>query len=266
MDSKSVSDSSTQENLLYPLGGIFRLVILILTVALSTVLFANLVLISYVFVFPFDKQRHSLHRIGVVWAKTIVLLNPWWKFEFEGVENIPRNGEAVVYVANHLSQTDILAMYILGIRFRWLSKEEIFKIPLMGWAMSAIGYVPVRRGNKSSHAECMEHSKKHLLAGTPMVFFPEGTRSTDGVMASFKVGAFKLAHEARVPVVPVTISGSDRLLPKGSLRPRPARVKIIIHPRVSSDKSINDLLNKARDVVAQELPPEKRGRQSNSAL
>ena len=261
MRSKSATERIAPENIFEPAFGFIRLLVLILTVALSTVIFANLVLISYPFVVPFDKNRHALHRIGVAWAKVIVLLNPWWKFEFEGLENIPADGTAVVYVANHLSQTDILALYILGVRFRWLSKEEIFKVPFMGWAMSAIGYVPVRRGNKRSHAECMNHSKRHLQAGTPMVFFPEGTRSRDGIMSSFKVGAFKLAQEARVPVVPVTISGSDMLLPKGSIKPRPASVRVLIHPPLTSDKSIDELMNQTRDVIAQTLPIEKRGRQ-----
>lgn len=228
----------------------------------STVVFANTVLLSYPAVRLFDREKHALHRIGIAWAKFIVGCNPWWDFEIEGLENAAPDGQAVMYVANHQSQTDILAMFVLGVRFRWLSKESVFKVPFMGWAMRAIGYVSVKRGDKDSALKCFEESKAHLRHGTPMVFFPEGTRSRNGVMGSFKSGAFKLAQEVGVPVVPITLLDTDQLLPKGSVFPGKAKVRIIVHPPISPvGLTVDALMLRAREAIASTLPPERRGRQ-----
>lgn len=236
-------------------AGFARALVLWISVATTTVFFASVVLLAFPFVYPFDRERHALHAVAIVWAKTILFLNPWWRFEIVGRENLPPNGQAVVYVANHNSQTDILAMFMLGARFRWLSKDAVFKIPLLGWAMHACGYVSVTRGDKGSHARCMEESKRHLERGTSMVFFPEGTRSKDGVMQTFKSGAFRLAADTNAPVVPITLSGTATLLPKGSAFPSVTDVKIVVHPAIpSAGKSVDGLLQEAADAVASALP------------
>lgn len=241
------------------LGGTLRAIVLWISVASTSLFFSSLVLICFPFVFPFDRERHSLHGIAIAWAKTILFLNPWWKFEVLGRENLPPHNKAVVYVANHNSQTDILAMFLLGMRFRWLSKDTVFKIPFLGWAMHACGYVSVTRGNKGSHARCMEESKEHLKHGTSMVFFPEGTRSRDGVMQAFKSGAFRLASETGSPVVPITLSGTAALLPKGSAFPSVTDVKIVVHPAIpSKGKSVDALMHEASDAVASALPVNQR--------
>jgi 1-acyl-sn-glycerol-3-phosphate acyltransferase len=241
------------------MAGFFRALVLWISVASTTVFFSSFVLFCFPFVYPFDKERHSLHAIAIVWSKTILFLNPWWKFEIVGHENLPPNGRSVVYVANHNSQTDILAMFMLGVRFRWLSKDAVFKVPLLGWAMHACGYVSVTRGDKGSHSRCMDESKRHLERGTSMVFFPEGTRSRDGVMQVFKSGAFRIAVETKAPVVPVTLSGTATLLPKGSAFPSVTEVKIVVHPPISSEgKSVDAVLREASEAVASALPESQR--------
>ena len=149
---------------------------------------------------------------------------------------------------------DILALFIVSTRFRWLSKASLFKIPLFGWAMSAVGYVPVLRGSKRSTERCMRISARHLKKGTPMVFFPEGTRSKTGELGQFKNGAFRLAVSLGIPIVPITINGCAELLPKGSLLPKVASVTIHIHECISpKNLSADELMLKARSVIFDQL-------------
>jgi 1-acyl-sn-glycerol-3-phosphate acyltransferase len=219
-----------------------------------TVFFASAVVCCLPVAMLFDKRRNLLHHLATGWAKSIIFFNPWWKFVIAGAENLPADDVPVVYVANHQSQADILVVYLISRQFRWLAKESLFKVPFLGWAMSAAGYVPVKRGDRRSHSECMRRSAEHLKAGTSMLFFPEGTRSKDGKLQPFKGGAFKLAKESNVPLIPITVEGAAELLPKGSLIPSVAIVKITIHPGInSSQMSEEELMLKARESIQSKL-------------
>lgn len=157
---------------------------------------------------------------------------PGWRVEISGQENLPGENEAVVIVANHESMSDIWAMYYLDIQFRWLSKASIFKIPMIGRAMGWSEYIPIARGNRSSHAEAMRQSEDRIRKGIPMFFFPEGTRSEDGTIKEFKIGAFKLAKDTQVHVLPVAIHGAGDLIRKNSSHPSfKATVRMKILPQ-----------------------------------
>lgn len=237
-----------------PLLDAFKALFMWGSVVLSVITIGTLVLILFPMVYLIDKERHLLHDLANLWAKTIQFFNPWWTFDIKGRENLAKNGRAVVYVANHQSQADILALFIISTRFRWLSKASLFKIPLFGWAMSAVGYVPVVRGSKKSSERCLRISARHLRAGTPMLFFPEGTRSKTGELGAFKNGAFRLAVSLGIPIVPITINGCEKLLPKGSLLPKNARVTIHIHESIpSKDLSAEELMLKAREIISKQL-------------
>ena len=179
--------------------------------------------------FPED----SAHMLAVKWGQSFLKGIPGWNIDLTGEENIPRDG-AFVIVANHESGTDILAIYFLGIQFRWLSKKTVFNIPMVGGAMKACGYVPIIRGDKSSQAEAIQKSEDILRAGTPMLFFPEGTRSTKGTPGDFKTGAFRLAQKCGVPVLPVVLQGAGNLLKKKSICPMPATVNLKVLPLMHS--------------------------------
>jgi 1-acyl-sn-glycerol-3-phosphate acyltransferase len=228
------------------------------SVVISAILTSCIVLICFPFVYAYDRERHFLHTCASFWGKSIQLLNPWWSFIFYGRENLAKNNEAVVYVANHQSQADILAIFMISTRFRWLSKASLFRIPIFGWAMFAVGYVPVVRGNKKSTERCMKQAAKHLKRGTPMIFFPEGTRSKDGELGVFKNGAFRLAVSLGVPIVPITIDGCAYLLPKGSIIPKKATVNVHIHKPISSKNiTSNELMAKARSEIFDQLEKNK---------
>ncbi|WGL58739.1 lysophospholipid acyltransferase family protein [Pigmentibacter sp. JX0631] len=225
-----------------------------LNVVFLSILFASLVLIFFPIVYFFDRERHSLHWIATKWALSIGKFNPWWKFEVRGKEKLATIGEPVIYVSNHQSQADILALFMLSTRFRWLAKASLFKIPIFGWALSAVGYVPVIRTSKTSGEKSIKLSSSHLKRGTPMLFFPEGTRSKTGELGEFKSGAFRLAKMLNVSIIPITISGCSDLLPKGSLCPKYSRVIIHVHEKIDpTNLTATELMEKSKIAISSKL-------------
>lgn len=223
-------------------------------VPLLTIFFCSLILLLTPIALATNRRRNILHKVATWWAKSIIQFNPWWTFEIFGKENLPDENTPVVYVANHQSQADILAVFLINRQFRWLAKDSLFKIPIFGWAMRAVGYVPVKRGNKHSHIRCFRRAREHLEQGTSMLFFPEGTRSTDGKLHTFKNGAFRLAADARVGVMPITVEGASNLLPKGSMIPAVATVRITVHPIIPSDNTIESkVISRAKEAIASAL-------------
>lgn len=173
------------------------------------------------------RDGRLVHPFARRWGRLLFHLTPGWRIEVVGGDNLPKaGGKPAVLVSNHESLTDIFAMYFLDTQFRWLSKEEAFRIPFVGQAMGWCDYVPVLRGNKDSHALALEASADRLRKGFSMFFFPEGTRSDDGSIRPFKTGAFKLARDEQVPVIPVIIQGARDLMPKGVMAPGKARVTL----------------------------------------
>lgn len=145
----------------------------------------------------------------------------------KGLEHLPAPGRACVFVANHQSHFDIAAIlgFVPGIN-RFTAKKELFREPVLGLVMATMGMIPVDRENP----EKTIHRLKRLRAdGHSLVFFPEGTRSRDGVIGAFKKGAFVTAMELGVPIVPVAIRGSDAVMPAGGyLSILPGKVELTI--------------------------------------
>jgi 1-acyl-sn-glycerol-3-phosphate acyltransferase len=196
------------------------------------------------------KDGKGVHRLASLWGQIIIKMMPGWKIEVTGRENLPADNEPVVIVANHESMSDIWAMYYLNIQFRWLSKDSVFKIPMIGHAMKWAGYIPITRGNKSSHIESMRQSSDRLRRGIPMFFFPEGTRSTDGTIKEFKIGAFKLARDSKVAILPIAIHGAGDLMRKGSSHPSMrATVRLKILPKIAPP----DLNNEDLELYAEQV-------------
>jgi 1-acyl-sn-glycerol-3-phosphate acyltransferase len=196
------------------------------------------------------RDGRPLHKIAAVWGRAIIHMMPGWRVTVKGRENLPPDGKPMVFVANHESMSDIWAMYFLKVQFRWLSKEEVFKVPFIGAAMRWSYYVPIARGNRESAAQAMRQSAERLRAGISMLYFPEGTRSPDGNIKPFKVGAFKLAQEEQVPVLPIAIKGARDLLPKHSLAPGKAHVQLTVLPPLPPPPKGVDLEAYSNDVRA----------------
>ncbi len=201
------------------------------------------------------RDGRTVHAVAALWGRSILRLMPGWHVTLEGLEHLPKDGTPMVIVANHESMADISAMFFLHVQFRWLSKDSIFKIPLIGGAMRYANYVPIKRGNRDSHAEAMRECEKRLDQGLCMFFFPEGTRSADRTLKPFKIGAFKLAAKKQVPILPVAIHGAGELMPKGSAVPRDKvhiRVKVLPAlppPSLQSDERLESYAAMVRELI-----------------
>jgi 1-acyl-sn-glycerol-3-phosphate acyltransferase len=120
-------------------------------------------------------------------------------------------------VSNHQSQLDILVAFRLFFHFKWVSKIEMFRVPLIGWNMILNRYIKLKRGDKESVGQMLRECEMHLDEGSSIFMFPEGTRSPNGEIKAFKLGSFQLAKNKKVPILPVVISGTNKALPKYSM-------------------------------------------------
>lgn len=173
------------------------------------------VMLLVTLLFPSDKMRRRAHRQCFWWARAVVTLNPYWDVTVKGLENIDKN-KTYVIVANHQSLTDIVIIYLLKMQFKWVAKESLFTVPFVGWCMTLAKHIKLERGDFSSIKKVYREAATWLRAGMSVLFFPEGTRSATGEMGEFQNGAFKLAIKEKAPVLPVSIRGTGKAIPKGT--------------------------------------------------
>ncbi len=199
------------------------------------------------------------YRLGRFFRKSAVLagdINPFWKFRIvDTVHPDPRT--PYVFVANHRSSADAFLIVRLPWEMKLLSKRSIMRIPLVGWQMRTAGDVPIVRGNKESAKQAMADLRRWLDRRVSVFFFPEGTRSADGTLGQFREGAFRLAIEAGVDVVPLAITGTEAGLPKHSLVFAPTTATLTVLPPVStkglSAADAPSLAAKVRELISASL-------------
>ena len=218
---------------------------------------------------PFDPRRKLLHLYTSAWAYHYVKVLPLWKAHFDGLEHIQPN-TTYVLVANHQSLGDILVLFGLFKHFKWVSKREIFKVPFIGWNMRMNDYVGLVRGDAASIERMLADCRKHLRAGSSVLLFPEGTRSVDGQIKSFKHGAFTLAKELGLPVVPIVIDGTRNALPKKGLLLRQTkllsiRVRVLAPVPSEDAPSPRELSELVRERMVRELAALRRERSARAA-
>ncbi len=204
-----------------------------------------------------DRRLVILHRYTSLWGSLYTWLNPAWPVTVEGREKIDRK-TAYVMVANHLSLLDILVLFRLFTHFKWVSKAENFKLPLIGWNMSLNRYVKLRRGEKVSAMQMMRACRAHLSAGSSIMIFPEGTRSPSGKIRRFKSGAFEIAQAAGCPILPIVLRGTSDALPKQGvvLQGRHQIVVRCLDPipfESFQDEDIDVFTTRVHDLIAAEI-------------
>jgi 1-acyl-sn-glycerol-3-phosphate acyltransferase len=165
---------------------------------------------------PFDKNGRILHNFTCFWGGHYVFVNPMWRIHVEGRENVDRK-KAYVFCSNHQSAGDIPVLFGLFLPFKFVSKHTNFRAPFLGWNMSLNRYVSLVRGDRKSVANMMRACAAWLQRNVSVLMFPEGTRSRTGHLLPFKAGAFKLAKDARVPVVPIVIDGTIQAVPRNAI-------------------------------------------------
>jgi 1-acyl-sn-glycerol-3-phosphate acyltransferase len=206
---------------------------------------------------PFDPQKRLLHRFTCFWASLYTWFNPAWRVQIEGRRNIRSNGTYVM-VANHQSLLDILVLFRIFAHFKWVSKIENFRIPLIGWNMTLNRYIKLRRGDKVSIVRMLEQARRVLQDGSSIMVFPEGTRSPDGRMRRFKTGAFDLAKSSGRPILPIVLDGTANALPKRGfvLQGRhDIRIRILeeIPPESFAAEDVEALTLRIQDLIAGHL-------------
>jgi 1-acyl-sn-glycerol-3-phosphate acyltransferase len=224
-------------------------------IALTAPLFFLVALVIFIVTFPFDRRRVVLHVYSCYWALFFVALNPLWRLHVTRRDLLPWRGPGVI-VANHASLFDIPVLFGLLRPYKWVSKSENFKIPFIGWNMRLNGYVSLVRGDRESVVKMLGHCGRLLEQGSPVLFFPEGTRSPDGNLRAFKDGAFELSMEHRVPVYPVAVHGTSRALPKHGMILRDhvdAKVDVLAPLDPADHGSVAELRDAARDRIAAAL-------------
>ncbi len=165
---------------------------------------------------------------GRIWAKLFCMLT-LVRVKVKGRDNIDRN-TSYVFVANHQGAYDIFAIYgYLGHNFRWMMKKGLESIPLVGYSCRVSGHIYVDNSSPSAVRRTMETAEKQLADGMSVVVFPEGARTPDGRMHAFRRGAYQLAMEFNLPVVPVTIDGAYRVMPRTAWLPRYGTITLTIH-------------------------------------
>jgi 1-acyl-sn-glycerol-3-phosphate acyltransferase len=185
-------------------------------IILTVLLFFAMTFVSII-LFPFDRKRKTAHAQCFWWADAVTRLNPYWDLKVEGLGNIDHNKTYIV-ISNHQSMADIILMYKTKMQFKWVAKESLFKIPVVGWNMRLAKHIRLRRGEFSSIKKVYKEAAAWLHDGISVVFFPEGTRSNDLSIGEFQNGAFKLAIKEKIPILPIFIQGTRDAIPKGSWR------------------------------------------------
>ncbi len=204
----------------------------------------------------FDKRLIILHHFSIMWGSALTKLVPGWKIKIIGKEKL--DYKAKIIVANHQSQEDILLIYRLGVPFNWISKAEVFKIPIYGWLMYLNGDIKLRRTSKTSIKRMILDAEKALQQGSTIMIFPEGTRSKTDKLGNFKEGAFKIAQNTKVPIVPVVIygTGNKLLYPNGLFKGKhQVIVKVLdkIPYEQFKDKETTAFASEVRALIEHEL-------------
>jgi len=220
------------------------------------IVWTPIVFVVWIATTPFDKGRYAT---GYTFRRLCVLhqwLNPMWKFKTSG--QLPANKRnPYVMVSNHESFVDMLLLSHLKMEMKYLSKESILRIPLVGWMMKMSGDVSLLRGDRSSGAAALVVCEKWLKRKMSVMIFPEGTRSSDGEMRSFKDGAFVLAIRTQTPMLPVVVHGTRSALRKSDWRMGDAKAEVrvleIIETTGMTLDDVPALRERVRDAMIAEI-------------
>ncbi len=231
----------------------FRTVLVFVAVGILTFLAGMAAIIVGIF----NPYSRMIYYLGQFWTRGI-LLCAGVQLDVSGKENIDPHG-TYVFAGNHQSHFDVPIVFsLLPMTVRFFTKKELFGIPVFGWAISAVGMIKIDRSNHDKSVQTMNQAVDTIKNNNvSVVIFPEGTRSHDGQMQPFKKGGFIVAIKGGVPVVPVAISGSRKILKKHTLKVQPGRVKVVFGEPIQTlgftYRDRDTLIQKTRDQIVRNL-------------
>jgi len=192
-----------------------------------------------------------IYGTGVLGARMALWL-AGVRLEVQGRERIPR-ARPVVFMANHQSNSDPPALISVLPKVLVLVKKEFFRVPIIGNGMTQIGFIRVDRRNREQALDAVDRGVLAMKAGHSFLVYPEGTRSPDGRLQQFKKGVFVMALKAHAPIVPISVSGSNKIMPKGKFVMRPGRIRITFHESISTEGlTIDDrevMIERVREAI-----------------
>ena len=199
-----------------------------------------------------DPGGRRQHRCACAWGRMIAR-TVGARVTVRGAERL-RAGESYVFLSTHQSYMDIPVMLgYLPAQLRIAAKREVFRIPFLGWHMRRGGHISINRGSTEEAVAALRRAAAEIRPGVSVFLFPEGTRTRDGSLQPFKKGGFRLALQARLPVVPVTIKGTRQLLPRDSFVFRPGPVEMHLDPPVPTagltDADLPALMQRVREAM-----------------
>jgi 1-acyl-sn-glycerol-3-phosphate acyltransferase len=217
-----------------------------------TLVFGSLSLLSW----PFDRRGALQHACGRWWGRCVA----WTIFvriRVRGAEHI-QPGQAYVFVANHASFLDILALFAsLPYPFRMMAKRELFWLPFIGWHLRLAGHYPIDRAHPRRAASTFRRVVADVRTGRSLALFPEGTRTHDGRLQPMAPGAFKIALHAGVPIVPVAIRHTFALMPRGTKMSRAGEIEVVVGAPIDSTpytaKTLPELIARTTAAIETEL-------------
>ncbi|HSJ23960.1 MAG TPA: lysophospholipid acyltransferase family protein [Longimicrobiales bacterium] len=222
--------------------------VLWLLILIVATLWLPLLAVIYVATVPRDPGRYTVGRWFRRAAIAAVKLNPFWRFRVSG-HHVPDPRRPYVAVSNHESYADIFLISHVPWEMKWLSKAEVFRVPIMGWMMRMAGDIGVHRGRASSRAEALAGMKDRLDKGVSVMVFPEGTRSPTPEMLPFRDGAFRVAIEYGAPILPMAVAGTRFAMARGSLIFNRARAEVrVLEPVETAGMTMADLPRLKEDV------------------
>lgn len=233
----------------YVFYGLYQYIIAWPTIVILT-LFTAVFTILFV---PF-RNAEFVHKVQQFWSRSFFRLM-FLPVTVEGLEHI-KPGQSYVFVSNHQSMFDVWLIYgWLPVIFKWLMKAELRKVPFVGTACKAAGHIYVDRKNPKAAIESMENVKKQLKNGICTVIFPEGTRTKNGQVGRFKRGAFQIALDLKLPVIPISLSGCYDVLPKGKpfVYRRPVRMYVGEPIDITQFENNNDAIDFVRNKVIENV-------------
>ena len=197
--------------------------------------------------------------ISKIWAYTMIAAS-FVRTEIKNKNKILK-GTPYIIISNHQSHYDIITLVTtLGIQFRWIIKKEILKLPIFGYALYASRNIFIDRSNTTSAIESINKGFDRLPNGVSVMVFAEGTRSPDGQIHEFKKGGFITAVRLKIPILPVTINGSRRVMRKGSFTLKPGKIQVVIGDPIDTSSyttdTVQELIGKMRQAIIANFDPE----------